>query len=125
MNQEIAEQIRGKGCYVASAGSQGLPHLAAASVDEVGDRSITVSAWFCPQTLANLEANPRVSVVVMLGEDGVQLAGEVEERAVEAVLDGYGPEDADFPRAKFRLQVRVDRTTRLADRPHSDREIGG
>jgi hypothetical protein len=115
----------GKRCFLVSADAAGSPHLAAAVVDEAEPGSLLVSGWFCPQTLANLEDNPRVCVVIVKGTEGYQLGGEVEEHSVAAILDGYSASEDDLPQAKFRLRIRVEKVMHLTDRPHSDENLEG
>lgn len=120
MNEAVKEQVVGKGCYVASADAKGTPHLAVGEVEEAEGELITVGGWFCPQTLANVEHNPQIALSVGLGPNGYQFLGRVEEKAVEAVMDGFFPGDEDIPKAKFRLVVRVTKTMPMTERPHSD-----
>ncbi|MBI5442782.1 MAG: pyridoxamine 5'-phosphate oxidase family protein [Deltaproteobacteria bacterium] len=123
MASSVADHIVGKRCLLASADRLGFPHLAAASVEAAEKLRVAVTGWFCPQTLANLEDNPRVCVVVAKAAEGYQLVGQVEERTVLAILDGYCPAEIDVPQTKFRLTIRVEKTMRLTDRAHSDEGI--
>ena len=123
MTQRTLDQIRGKPCFLVSADERGYPHLAAATVERAEEDLVTVTGWFCPQTLSNLESNSRVTVAITRSSEGVQLAGQVEERAVEAVMDGFYPTEREVPQAKFRLAVRVRKAMRLTDRPHSDEAL--
>lgn len=120
MTEAVREHVVGKTCYVASADAEGAPHLAVGEVEEAEGDVIKVGGWFCPQTLSNVERNPQVALSVGLGLDGYQFLGRVEEKAVEAVMDGFFPGDEDIPKAKFRLVVRVRKSMSMTERPHSD-----
>jgi hypothetical protein len=114
--------------FVATADSQGLPHIAAAGeIDFHQETLVTVSAWFCPSTMANLKKNPLVSLVVW-NEDqdvGYQLLGSAEKTEDVAMMDGYaGPaaEAAPLPQEERRLTLRVEHILHFSLAPHSDLE---
>ena len=51
--------------FVATADANGWPHVAAAgSLALTPDNHVVVTRWFCPGTMTNLQANPRLSLVV-------------------------------------------------------------
>ena len=51
--------------FVATADAHGLPHVAAAAaMTTIAENKVAVSAWFCPGTLANLDQNRLVSLIV-------------------------------------------------------------
>jgi len=113
---------------VVSADAAGLPHVAVA--DEVAFLSgsqVGVSAWYCPGTLDNLQANPRLSLVAWDGttDEGHQLLGEVRQVEDVAVMDGYEPNAtrADpVPQMRRRFVVEVTKVLRFTRAPHSDAE---
>lgn len=111
--------------FVATADSQRLPHLAVAgavsieAADQVG-----VTEWFCPGTMANLEDNRRVALVIWDPETdrGYQLLGWVTEVKEQAVIDGYVPEASEQagPQVERELAIRVGEILRFRQGPHSD-----
>jgi hypothetical protein len=114
--------------FVATADSSGMPHVAAAAqLEKAGDSHVAVSAWFCPGTVANLDTNHRISLVVWdpPSDRGFQLLGDVEEIAEQSVMNGYLT-DADLahpmPQVERKLMVRVERILAFSHAPHSDSE---
>lgn len=113
---------------VATTSSEGTPHVAAAAkLNLDSEDHISVAAWFCPGTLANLKNNRQISVVVWdASEDlGYQLLGSVEHIEELAMLNGFAPEiELSFPRPQVerRLHMRVDRVYHFSHAPHSDIE---
>lgn len=112
--------------FVATASSDGLPHLAAAgsmSLDDAG--LVRVSEWFCPGTMANLAENRRVALVAWDRESdrGYQLLGRVAEVEELAVVDGYAGRAADEipPQVERELVIDVERVLDFSQGPHSDR----
>lgn len=130
MNQEVltrCEKLAAKGAVVvATADSRGMPHVAAAgrlSVPQEGMVSIT--EWFCPGTIANVQENDQVSVVAwdQSEDEGIQLLGRLENEREIAVLDGYVPqEEGDTPQVEKELLIRVEKALEFSEAPHSDRE---
>ena len=113
--------------FVATADRAGLPHLAAAGKLKLGvNNRLLVSAWFCPGTVANLDQNQRVSLVVWdPGQDaGFQLLGTTERIEEMAMMDGIAPgrESAPLPQVQRRLHIRVDKILDFKHAPHSDQE---
>lgn len=111
---------------VATSDRNGLPHMAASSrVEAEPDRHVAVSEWFCPGTLANLDENPQISVVVWdpASDTGYQLTGK--STAVEdlAMLDGFSlaVEEAR-PQMERKIRVKVERIMDFSHAPHSDEE---
>jgi len=91
------------------------------------DNRVHVAAWFCPGTVANLEENRRISLVVWdpLRDLGYQLLGETEKVEELAMMDGYAPgeeKNPPLPQVERQLTVRVDKITDFRHAPHSDRE---
>ena len=114
--------------FVATADAQGLPHVAAAAtMDSVAENRVAVSAWFCPGTLANLDQNRFVSLIVWDADadSGFQLLGRVENINEKAVMNGYLPETeglAPMPQIERILEVAVNRVIVFSHAPHSDVE---
>lgn len=129
---------------IASADADGRPHLATADEATVsGPGLLTITAWFCPGTLANLSQNPHLTVLTWKPSDGrgYQLVGQVESVEEVAVLNGYSPEidsarnsektagqrtspedgEAPIPQVQRRLQLRVTQVFVFTDGPHRDR----
>ena len=74
---------------VATSDRNGLPHMAASSrVEAEPDRHVAVSEWFCPGTLANLDENPQISVVVWdpASDTGYQLTGKSTALTIFSIL---------------------------------------
>ncbi|PKN64552.1 MAG: pyridoxamine 5'-phosphate oxidase family protein [Deltaproteobacteria bacterium HGW-Deltaproteobacteria-15] len=113
---------------VATADDKGSPHVAASSkIEAEGHPRISVSEWFCPGTLSNLQVNPKISIVVWDPESdtGFQLLGESEGIQQTAVMNGLykGPEEeSPLPQVKRKIFVRVDSIIRFCHAPHSDLE---
>jgi hypothetical protein len=114
--------------FVATADRGGTPHVAAAGeLSPVSGDRVAVSAWFCPGTLANLQDNKQISLVVWDPENdhGFQLLGVVERIEELAVLNGFSPETEEsspIPQVERRLHVRVNRVIGFSHAPHSDTE---
>ena len=114
--------------FVATADAVGSPHVAAAGeLSHDSGNHVTVAAWFCPGTLANLKNNKQISLVVWdASEDhGFQLLGEVEQIEELAMLNGFVPEieaPAPLPQVERRLRVRVDKVIHFSHAPHNDIE---
>jgi hypothetical protein len=133
MNQKVLQQAislaqKVKNIFVVASARSGLPHMAAAGkLTYSADNRVEVAAWFCPGTLANLEENRRVSLVVWdpLRDLGYQLLGEAEKVEELAMMDGYAPGEGNLPplpQVERQLTVRVDKITDFRHAPHSDRE---
>ena len=114
--------------FVATADEAGLPHIAAAAkLSSLGEGRVAVAAWFCPGTMANLQENKRVSLVIWDSQKdlGYQLLGETEGVEELAMLDGYAPgeeKEPSPPQVERKLIVRVERIIDFRHAPHSDRE---
>jgi hypothetical protein len=115
--------------FVTTVGADGLPHVAAAGrlgLDRDGRAEVT--AWFCPATVENLQANPAVSLVVWDPETdtGYQLLGRNEQLLELAVMDGYIPgsdEQPSFPQVERKMVVRVETVLDFKHAPHSDLQM--
>jgi hypothetical protein len=111
---------------LVSADAAGAPHLAAAGgLSCLRSGRVGVRYWFCPQTLANLEANPRCSLVVWdaASDRGFQLTGEVDGVRQGAMLDGYLPDQTPLPQAEYEITIRVQRVLEFRHAPHTDAPI--
>lgn len=117
-----------KHVFVTTADSSGMPHVATAGkLSKISDGQVTVAAWFCPGTLANLKTNRRISLVVWDAplDRGYQLLGLVEKVEEIAMMNGYSPEADKYPpmpQVENKLFVRVDKAIIFSNAPHSDLE---
>jgi uncharacterized protein len=119
---------RMKYAMVATADAEGLPHVAASRkiASEPGG-GIVVSEWFCPGTLANLRANPRVSIVIWDPDkdSGYQILGVSEKIEDISMMDGYSRDlekGPPLPQVERKIHVHVDRVIHFSHAPHSDME---
>lgn len=113
---------------IATADTEGLPHLASAgSLSVLSPDRVRVRYWFCPQTLANLARNRGITVVFWRPEQdrGYQLAGQVEKVEETVMLDGLAPreENEAIPQSEQELLIRVHKVTVFSYAPHGDREV--
>ena len=129
-NFDVAIDLAGKigHIFVTTADQSGMPHVAAAGqIDKASNDSVSVSAWFCPGTVANLEDNHRISLVVWdpTPDRGFQLLGTVERVIEQSVMNGYVPESerqAPMPQIERKLLIRVNKVLSFSHAPHSDLE---
>ena len=125
----LAQKLRH--IFVATANAAGLPHIAAAGkLTSAPFGRVALSAWFCPTTVANLQTNRRVSLVIWDAQEdiGHQLIGEIEKMEEMAMMDGYAPEKesgTSLPQVERRLLIHVDQIIRFSHAPHSDVEESG
>jgi hypothetical protein len=125
-----AEQLAAKArhVFVATADAKGWPHVAAAGrLVLTPEKHVVVTEWFCPGTMANLQVNPRLSLVVWdsAADVGYQLIGELEEIKDLGVLDGYAPQvegKTPVPQVERQLLVHIDRVIEFKRAPHTDVE---
>jgi hypothetical protein len=118
-------------CWVATSGADGSPHLATANGMErrPGEPAgLTVSYWFCPRTVENLEHNTRVSITVWdpAVDQGYQLVGAVRRVEDRAWLDGFDAReepDASYPSVERALVVEVAEVLAFRHAPHGDEVI--
>jgi hypothetical protein len=111
--------------FVATAGE--WPHLGiAGKIDLISEERVAVTGWFCPGTMANLQSNPRIALVVwdVSADTGYQLLGELEEIKELAQLDGYSPgiEKNHLPLSRTQLVIHIHRIMEFKRAPHSDAE---
>jgi general stress protein 26 len=127
--EKIADLVARTGhVFIATADGDGLPHLAAARrLRATPDGRLWVTEWFCPGTMANLEHNRRISLVVWdhTSDVGYQILGQVEDIREMAVLDGFTPAESmhSTPQVAWELVVRVDSTLSFRQAPHTDRPL--
>ncbi len=114
---------------VATSGKNGEPHVASAGgFDARPDGTIILTDWFCPRTVANLEHNPTVTIVVWnVAEDtGYQLIGDVVQMDDLNVMDGYVPEIEErpaIPQVERALRIGVRTILEFSHCPHSDESL--
>ncbi len=114
--------------FIGTVGHDGLPHIAAAGkLNLETEDHIEVTAWFCPETVANLQTNRAISLVIWDPEPdkGYQLLGETEQIVELAFLDGYLPEQEEghpLPQIERKLVIRIDKILDFTHAPHSDIE---
>lgn len=114
--------------FIATADVKGWPHVAAAGQLAITpEKHVMVTEWLCPGTTANLQVNPRLSLVVWdsAADVGYQLIGELEEIKDLGILDGYAPEvegEASVPQVERQLLVHIDRVIDFKRAPHTDVE---
>jgi hypothetical protein len=112
--------------FIASTDGSGLPHLASAEALTLAPQGrVVLTELFCPTTVANIQLNPRVALVVWdsAKDIGYQLLGEVEKIKDRAMLNGYAPETDDrlpMPQVERDLIVRVDQILDFRQAPHWD-----
>jgi len=112
--------------FIGTVGPDGLPHIAAAGkLNLEAEGQIEVTAWFCPATVANLQINRAISLVIWDPEldKGYQLLGETEQIVDLAILNGYLPEQEEshpVPQIERKLVIRVDKILDFTHAPHSD-----
>ena len=128
LTQAVALARKLQHVFVATADGKGLPHMAAAGKLALAPEGrVAVAAWFCPTTVANLQMNRRVALVVWepKGDIGYQLLGETEKVEEIAMMNGYAPgieSKSSLPQVERQLLVRVDRIIDFKHAPHSDVE---
>ena len=112
---------------VATADPKGLPHVVPADNMTLNPdgKKVTVEAWFCPGTAANLQANRKIALVIWdpKTDKGYQIIGETERAEDVALLDGYIPGlKTKSPQGKKRLYIQVGKVIAFQHAPHTDQE---
>ena len=126
LNRAVALAQKLQHVFIATTDGKGLPHLAAAGkLALTPEGRVAVAAWFCPTTVANLQRNRRVALVVWEPKEdiGYQLLGETEKVEEIAMMDGYAPgieSKFPLPQVERQLLVRVDKILDFKHAPHSD-----
>ena len=134
MNNLIVENIvalanRTDCVYVATADEAKVPHIATAGqlrYDSETD-AFALAEWFCPQTVANLRENIRISVVIWnAAEDkGYQLQGHLADIHNTLILDGYEVSQSrqDIPQVRKELMIKIDKISEFCHAAHSDENL--
>lgn len=132
MNEDVVRRsvvlaARGAAVWIATADGAGSPHLTRAEGLRAGMEASQIFAryWFCPHTLENLEVNARVALVVWDEREGegYQLLGRARPMEPTAMLDGYGPDEAEGgPQVEWELRIDVDEALDCCRAPHACRE---
>lgn len=133
MNAELLQRVRELAqrvgyVMVATADAAGNPHVAAATGLNVrSDGLLSITEWFCPGTLSNLDENLQISVVIWdsAQDNGYQLLGKVERVEDLAIMDGLegtAGQTTTMPQVQRRMIVRVSKTLDFTLAPHSDVE---
>jgi predicted pyridoxine 5'-phosphate oxidase superfamily flavin-nucleotide-binding protein len=122
----LAQKV--KHIIIATVGDDGVPHVATAERLRRTERDdlVILTAWFCPQTVINLDKRPQISIVIWDNREelGFQLLGEVELIENIAILNGYIPEEVEPPPQEERqLLVCVHKILNFSHAPHKDTEI--
>lgn len=125
-----AEELAAKTGHILIATSdiRGQPHIAAAGrLALTPEKHVMVTEWFCPGTMSNLQANPRLSVVIWdaAADSGYQLIGELEAVKELGVLDGYSPKERGrgaVPQVERQLLLHVNKILEFKRSPHTDSE---
>jgi hypothetical protein len=112
---------------VATSDRNGLAHVAASRrVEAEPGNRVAVSEWFCPGTLANLQENPQISVVVWdpASDKGYQVIGKSVALEDTAMMDGFSPavEENPPPQVERKIRIEVNRILDFSHAPHSDQE---
>ena len=114
---------------IATADAKGLPHMAAAGrINLTPDEgSVAVEDWFCPGTMANLQANRNTALIIwdQKMDKGYQLLGKTEKVEDTAMMNGYVPNLEDkppLPQVERRLLIRVNKIMAFRQSPHTDQE---
>jgi predicted pyridoxine 5'-phosphate oxidase superfamily flavin-nucleotide-binding protein len=130
INHEIRQFVDRVGhAFVATADSEGNPHLAAGrGISILEPDRLVFESWFCQTSLKNLAQNSKVAVAIAdpVTGNGFQFLGRVEKTVDTAVLDGYAPElePAGLPQVQWRLEIRVEKVMAFTADAHSDRPLG-
>jgi len=128
LNQAVALAQKLRHVFVATTDGKGLPHMAAAGkMALTPEGRLALAAWFCPMTVANLQKNHRVSLVIWdpQVDIGYQLLGEAEKVEEIAMMNGYAPRvesQHPLPQVERQILVRVDKIIDFKHAPHSDVE---
>ena len=126
LNEALLMMHERKYFFIASADKNGLPHLTVGSrITPHSDDLPEVYFWPCPVTLANLQWNKNVSLIVWDEErdKGFQLLGMVEKMEEYVVVDrsvpGVEVNQTDL-HVCWRLEVRVLKVLVFTQEIHSD-----
>jgi uncharacterized protein len=125
-----AEDLAGKVGYVfvATADKSGVPHLSVSGPMKLTDNdTVSITQWFCPGTMDNLQANPNISLIVWdpARDYGFQLSGKIEKIKDIALLDGFEPKKEErihVPQVERQLTARISKVMHFRKAPHTDTE---
>jgi general stress protein 26 len=107
----------------------GVPHITTAGELKYDENKnlIKIAEWFCSTTVANLNANKHIGIVVWKPEidRGYQLQGSLMEVRNTAVLDGYTKKESQtqFPQTRKELLIKVEKITEFSHTVHSDENL--
>ena len=132
MNKQLFDRLlsladREPCLFLATADADGIPHVAVVQgLLDATDAMVTVTHWFCPQTISNLSVNRHVSLIVWDGEndEGYQLIGVSETIVDSGMLDGFLPLEAQtpLPQVLRSLTIRAEKIIKFTADKHSDIE---
>jgi hypothetical protein len=113
--------------FIATADSNGQSHIAAAGkLAKTPENHLMITEWFCPRTLANLQMNSRLSIVIWDHDVdfGYQIIGELEAIKDIGILDGYSESQVrpSIPQVERQLLLHVDKILEFKRSPHTDLE---
>lgn len=114
--------------FVATADAKGMPHIAAASQLEANEgETVTITEWFCPGTVENLQSNDHVAVVVWdeKADRGYQLLGRLEQMKDVGIMNGFAPgveQMPPLPQVAKELRIHVEKVLDFRLGPHSDEQ---
>ena len=114
--------------FIATADADKWPHVAVArTLAFKKGGQIAVREWFCPGTIANLQSNSRVSVVVWDKETdtGYQMLGELEQVIDTGMTNGYVSSVESkwvLPQVERQIIIHVNKVIDFKRAPHSDIE---
>src|SRR5512136_912684 len=116
--------------YMATADLGGMPHVASACplILHSDQKRVVFEAWFFPRTVANLEVNRWMALVILPIEEesDYQLIGWIEELEDILLMDGFDPHleaRRAIPQAKKRLTMRVDKIIGFLPAAHTDESL--
>ncbi len=116
--------------FLATADKTAKPHMSSIgqSINLNGEDRLKLKAWFCQDTLKNLQQNPKISIIVWdpVQDTGYQLAGTMENMKKAAELDGYAAgleEKRHFPQVEWEILVRVEHIFNFQEKPYIDTEV--
>lgn len=123
-----AENLSQKVGYVlvATADKHGVPHLAVSGSLKILDtNTVSVTQWFCPGTMENLQVNPGISLVIWDSslDYGFQLSGKIDNIKDIALIDGFDPNEKEkvhIPQVERQLTVKIDKVMHFKKAPHTD-----
>ena len=111
---------------ITTADRHGKPHVGVAGKISIENKGcISVTSWFCPGTLENLEENPHISIVVWEAEEdiGYQLIGVLQRIENISMLNGFSSDievQKPIPQVERRIVIEVKKVLDFSHAPHSD-----